>query len=125
MTKTIFEQIGGTYTKQGDYLFPDLMLPEARDREIGVWGQHHREWLKSQHRVLYYNLLTSSKLYPHLAEVEERASSLFDRLVSETAQKEGVTESLKATDMMAWVRRMNGIRNRATEIVNDEVIYTI
>lgn len=125
MTSTIFEQLDGTYTQQGDYLLPDLKLPEAENHEIGIWGQRHRKWLKGQHRVLYYNLLTSGKLYAHLADVEERAHTIFDRLVSDLAKKEGVTENLKVTDMLAWVGKMNNIRQKATEVVNAEVIYTI
>ena len=123
--QSIFEQAGGSYTQQGDYLLPDLKLPEAESCEIGVWGQRHRKWLKGQHRVLYYNLLTKGKLDTHIADVTERATAMFRNLVTELAQKEGVTEQLKSADMLAWVGRMNSIRNRATEIVNAEVIYAI
>lgn len=88
-------------------------------------GPAHRRWLKNQHRVLYYNLRTSCKLYTHLGEVEERAAAMFDRLVSDMTKAEGVTEKMKAADMMTWVGRMNNIRSRATEIVNTEIIYAI
>ena len=124
MTDTLFEQLGGTYTQQGDYLLPNLALPAEKETgNIGVWALRHKRYLKHHHKVLYYNLLTSGKLDSHLADIEEQAQALFSRLVKEYAEKEGVTEQLKATDQMAWVRKMNNIRNRATEIVNNEVIY--
>ena len=120
--KSIFEQIGGAYTLQGYYRLPNLTLPAEDERPIGVWGQRRLRYLKQHHKVLYYNLLTSGKLHSHLADVEEEAQSLFSRLVKEYAEKEGVTEQLKVTDQMAWVRQMNNIRNRATEVVNSEVV---
>ena len=124
MTDTLFEQLGGTYTQIGDYLLPDLSLPAEKETgNIGVWALRHKRYLKQHHKVLYYSLLTSGKLHSHLADIEEQAQALFFRLVKEYAEKEGVTEQLKATDPMAWVRQMNNIRNRATEIVNIEVIY--
>ena len=121
--KSIFEQIGGTYTMQGDYRLPNLTVPAEEERPIGVWGQRRLRYLKQHHKVLYYNLLTSGKLHSHLADVEEEAQILFSRLVKECTEKEGVTEQLKATDQMAWVRQMNNIRNRATEIVNADVVF--
>ena len=120
--KSIFEQSGGTYTMQGDYCLPNLTLPAEEERPIGVWGQRRLRYLKQHHKVLYYNLLTSGKLHSHIADVEEQAQELFSRLVKEYAEKEGVTEQLKATDQMAWVRKMNNIRERATEVVNSEVV---
>ena len=120
--KSIFEQIGGTYTLQGDYRLPNLTLPAEETRSIGVWGQRRLRYLKQHHKVLYYNLLTSGKLHSHLADVEEEAQSLFSRLVKEFAEKEGVTEQLKTANQMAWVRQMNNIRSRATEVVNSEVV---
>lgn len=124
MTDTLFEQLGGTYTQQGDYLLPNLALPAEKETgNIGVWALRHKRYLKHHHKVLYYNLLTSGKLHSHLVDIEEQAQQLFLRLVKELAEKEGVTEQLKSADQMAWVRRMNNIRNRATEIVNNEVIY--
>ena len=104
--KSIFEQIGGAYTLQGDYRLPNLTLPAEDERPIGVWGQRRLNYLKHHRKVLYYNLLTSGKLYSHLADVEEEAQALFFRLVNQLAEKEGVTEQLKATDQMAWVRRI-------------------
>lgn len=121
--KTLFEQQGGTYTQQGDYLLPDINLPDQPEYEIGVWGQCRRRYLKERHRVLYYNMLTKCTLYPHLADVEQQAQDMFFRLVDEMAKREGITEQLKAADQMEWVRRMNNIQNRATEIVNSELVY--
>ena len=124
MIDTLFEQLGGTYTQVGDYLLPDLSLPaEKEPGNIGVWALRHKRYLKQHHKVLYYSLLTSGKLHSHLADIEEQAQQLFLRLVKELAEKEGVTEQLKAVDNMVWVRRMNNIRNRAAEMVNNEVIY--
>ena len=121
--KTIFENNGGTYTQVGDYLLPNLTLPDENERQIGVWGTRHRRYLKSNHRVLYYNLLTSGRLYNYLADVEERAKSLFEQTVKSLAEQEQITEELKVTDMMLWVQKMNNIRSQATEIVNEQVIY--
>ena len=120
--ESIFEQSGGTYTMQGDYRLPNLTLPAEDERPIGVWGQRRLRYLKQYHKVLYYNLLTSGKLHSRLADTEEQAQELFSRLVKEYAEKEGVTEQLKATDQMAWVRRMNNISSQVREIVNQEVI---
>ena len=115
--KSLFEKSGGTYTLQGDYRLPNLTLPAEDERPIGVWGQRRLRYLKQHHKVLYYNLLTSGKLHSHLADTEEQAQALFSRLVIEYAEKEGVTEQLKASDQMAWVRRMNNIKNVAEEVV--------
>lgn len=124
MTDTLFEQLGGNFTQTGDYLLPDLSLPaEKEPGNIGVWALRHKRYLKQHHKVLYYNLLTSGKLHSYLADIEEQAQELFLRLVKELAEKEGVTEQLKATDPMAWVGRMNNIRNQATEIVNEDVVF--
>lgn len=121
--KSIFEQIGGTYTMQGDYRLPNLTVPAEEERPIGVWGQRRLQYLKQHHKVLYYNLLTSGKLHSHLTDVEEEAQILFSRLVKEYCEKESITEQLKATDPMKWVRKMNNIRERATEVVNSEVVF--
>ena len=123
--KSIFEQSGGTYTLQGDYRLPNLSLPAEDERPIGVWGQRRLRYLKQHHKVLYYNLLTSGKLHSHLADVEEEAQILFSRLVKEYAEKEGVTEQLKATDQMARVRKMNNIRECVFNYVNTEFIYYV
>ena len=120
--KSLFEEYGGTYTMQGDYRLPNITLPAENERPIGVWGQRRLRYLKQHHKVLYYNLLTSGKLHSHLADTEEQAQALFSRLVKEFAEKEGVTEQLKTANQMAWVRQMNNIRSRATEVVNLEVV---
>lgn len=122
--KTLFEQMGGSYTRQGDYDLPNLALPTEEERNIGVWGQRKLRYLKQHHKVIYYNLLTSGKLNAHLADTEEQAQELFLRIVKEFAESEGITETLKAENQMEWVRRMNNISNRAMEIVNAEVVYT-
>lgn len=124
MTETLFEQFGGTYTKQGDYLLPNLTLPaEEKIGNIGVWAMRHKRYLKQHHKVLYYNLLTSGKMNSYLANIEQQAQQLFLRLVKKLAEKEGVSEQLKATDLLFWVQKMNNIRNRVTEVVNNEIIY--
>ena len=126
MAKTIFEEMGGTYTQVGDYNLPDLKLPEEeKQANIGVWGMRHKKFLKENHRVLYTNLMASGKLVAYLDDIERQATEMFLRLVKELAEKENVTEELKATDQMLWVQKMNNIRNRATEIVNSELIYTV
>ena len=121
--KSIFAQIGGTYTLQGDYCLPNLTLPAEEERPIGVWGQRRLRYLKQHRKVLYYNLLTSRKLHSHLADVEEQAQDLFSRLVKEHAEKEGVTEQLKAADQMKWAQRMNSIRERVMETVYSDVVF--
>ena len=121
--KTIIEQLGGTYSQKGDYLLPNLKIPEQPEYNIGVWGQRRRRYLKKHRPILYTNLLTSCKLSEHLADIEEECNERMDSLVKAMANQEGVTEALKAADQMAWVRRMNNIRNRAEEIVLNEIVY--
>ena len=121
--KSLFEQMGGTYTRQGDYCLPDVRLPPEEERSIGIYGQRRRAYLREHHRVLYYNLLTAGTLDGHLADIEEEAQELFLRLVKQYADAEGVTEALKASDPQTWVRKMNSIRNRASEIVMQEIVY--
>lgn len=123
MTKTIFEQTGGTYTMQGDYCLPNLTLPPEEKRPIVVWAHRRRQYLKQHHKILYCNLLTSGKLHSHLADVEEEAQSLFLRLVKEYAEREGVTEQLKAENPMEWVQKMNNIRSRAAETVCADLVF--
>lgn len=126
MANTIFEKQGGTYTQVGDYMLPDLLpAEEEMEANIGFWGMRYKRYLKQNHKVRYYNLLTSGKLNSYLANVEQQAQDFFLRLVKDLAEKENVTEELKATDMMLWVRNMNNIRNRATEKVNADIIYKI
>ena len=123
MANSIYEQMDGTYTMQGDYYLPDLTLPAEEERPTGVWAQRRLRYLKQHHKILYYNLLTSGKLHSHLADVEEEAQELFFRLVKEYAEQEGVTEQLKAENQMEWVRRMNNIRERVNEVVNAEMNF--
>lgn len=122
--KTIFENNGGTYTQFGDYLLPNLSLPaEEKETNIGVWAMRHKRYLKQTHKVHYYNLLTSGKLNLYLVDIDKQAQNLFSRLVKDLAEKENVTEKLKSDSPILWVQKMNNIRNRATEIVNEQVIY--
>lgn len=124
MAKTVFEEMGGTYVRQGDYFIPCLTLPaEKENKPIGVWGQRHKRYLKQKHKVLYMNLLTSGKLNSYLADIDEQAEELFFRLVKGLAEKENVTEKLKAENQMEWVQKMNSIRNRVVEIVNTNLVY--
>ena len=120
--KSIFEQDGGTYTVQGDYSLPNLILPTEEERPIGVWGQRRLNYLKHHRKVLYYNLLTSGKLHSHLADIEEQAQNLFSRLVKEYAEKEGITEQLKATDPMKWVQSINNNQWSIKEYIEKEII---
>ena len=126
MAKTIFEKAGGTYTQVGDYMLPDLLpAEEEKEANIGVWAMRHKRYLKQNHKVFYYNLLTSGKLNSYLADIEQQAQDLFLRLVKDLAEKENVTEELKSTDQILWARKMNNIRNRATENVNADIIYKV
>ena len=121
--KTLFEQQGGTYTLQGDYRLPNLTIGKTDTRPIGVWGQRRLHYLKHHRKVLYYNLLTAGKLHSHLLDIEEQAKELFNRLTTDLAVKEGLTERLKATDQMKWVQRMNNIQGRVIETVYSNVVF--
>ena len=124
MDKYIYNEKNGLWHElQGDYYLPCLKLPEERTAYIGILGQRHLRYLKLYHRVRYYILLTSGKLNRYLADIDHQAKELFSQLVSQMAAAEGVTETLKASDQMEWVRRMNSIQNRAGEIVESELIY--
>ena len=124
MANTIFEEMGGTYARQGDYLLPCLFLPaEKENRPIGVWGQRHLRYLRQHRKVFYTNLLTSGKLDSYLADIDKQAEDMFFRLVEQMAEREGVTEQLKAENQIEWVGRMNNICSRAAEIVNAELIF--
>ena len=124
MEKSLFEQLGGTYSRMGDYLLPNITLPEQEERPIGVWGQRRLQYLKQHRRISYTNLLVIGKLNEHLADITEQAEDMFARLIKQMAEREGVTEKLKVENQMEWVGKMNNIRNRATEIVNAEIVYT-
>ena len=121
--KTLFEKNGGKYEMRGDYRLPCVALPQDTTEHIGVWGERHRRFLRTQHRVRYYNLLTAGTLNGYLADLDKRAERMFEDIVKSLAENEGVTEKLKAAAPMEWVQRMNNIRNRATEIVNAEVVH--
>ena len=121
--KNFFEQNGGTYTCVGDVLLPNLVIGETEKKPVGKYGRMRKRYLKEQHPILYSELLLSGKLYPHLLEIDEACEERMELLIKQMAKQEGVTETLKATDQMAWVARMNSIRNRAEEIVLHDLVY--
>ena len=112
-----------TYTQQGDYLLPNLTLPEQDSRPIGLWGQQHLRYIKRSRPILYTNLLTKCKLNEYLADINNQAEQMYEQLVAAFAKEEGCTEQLKASNQMLWVRRMNNATQRAREVVNTEIIY--
>ena len=121
--KSLFEQMGGAYTLQGDYYLPNLTLPAEENKTIGIWGQRHLRYLKQHRTILYTNLLTSGRLNGYLADIDRQAEDMFFRLVNQMAEREGVTEKLKSDNQMEWVARMNSIRNISTEIVSNDIIF--
>ena len=124
MTQSNFEKNRGTYTQVGDYFIPDLALPpEEQSIHLGVWGMRHKRYLMENKRVTFNIMQMNGTLWEHLADIDKQAEYMFLRLVNDMAKAEGVTELLKAEDQMLWVQKMNNIRNRATEIVNTELIY--
>ena len=124
MKNRIYDEKNGLwYEKQGDYFIPCLSLSEEKQNPIGIWGQRYLRYIKQHKRVFYANLLSSCKLNSYLADVDEQAEDMFSRLVKQLAEKENVTENLKAENQMLWVQKMNSIRNRATEVVNANLIY--
>ena len=123
MKKTMFEEMGGTYIRHGDYFIPCLTLTEEEQRFIGVWGQRHLRYLKEYRRSVYLNLLTSGRLNSYLADIEEQAQERFERIIEQMKQEQGITEQLKAENQMEWVSRMNNIQACAREVVNAELIY--
>lgn len=118
------EKIGIDYTLVGDVYLPNLVSADT-NYPIGIWGQRHKEYLKENHKLMYYDLLTSGKLNSYLHDVDVRAKEMYDTLIKQLAENEGITEQLKANDMMAWVQAMNNITNQAREIVNQSLIYTL
>lgn len=121
----IDERTGIRYTLQGDYYLPDLTLPnENETKPISIWGQRHARYLKEHHKVLYMNLLTNGNLNGYLSDIDKQAEDMFFQLIKQLAEKEGVTEQLKTANQIVWVARINNIRSRATEIVNNDLIYT-
>ena len=123
MEKTILEQMGGTYHEENGYLIPDLILPPEEGKPIGIWGQRHLKYLKRHKRATYATLLTKGKLNNYLANIDRQAEEMLSRLVKQMAEREGVTEQLKAENQMEWVRRMNSIRSGVAEIVYTDLIY--
>lgn len=117
------EKTGISYTLHGDYYLPDLELPAQEEKPIGIWGQRHLRYIRERRKALYTGLVLDGKLNDYLADLNEQAEDMFFRLVNELAKKEGITETLKAGNQMLWVQRMNAIRETATEIVNNELIY--
>ena len=123
MEKSLFEQTGGTYSRVGDYMLPDLLPPQDETKPVGLWGQRHARYLKQNHKVLYMNLMTSGRLNSYLAEIDEQVEDMFFRLVKEYADKQGITEQLKAENALEWTGRMNNIRACAREVVEKEIVY--
>lgn len=123
MEKTIFEQMGGTYTQVGDYNLPNLMLSNEESKSIGIWGQRHARYLKQNRKVLYMNLLTSGKLNAYLADIDKQAQERFERFIESMKQAQGITERIKEENALQWVQRLNNIRACAMEIVNKEIIF--
>lgn len=124
MEKTIYNESNGLwYELQGDYYIPRLTVPAEEEKPIGIWGQRHLRYIKQERKALYTELLTSGRLNTYLADINEQATEQMLLLTEQMAEREGVTEQLKAQDQMQWVQRMNNIRDRATEIVNHDLIY--
>ena len=126
MEKVIYDEKNGLwYELQGDYYIPCLKLPKEEQQPIGVWGQRHLRYIKQNRKVLYLNLLTSGTLNRYLADLDKQAEEMFSRIVKQIAECEGITERLKADNQMEWVGRMNNIRQRATEVVSEEITNSL
>ena len=123
MEKSLFEQMGGAYKQVGDYLLPDIPVAPQTEKSIGVWGVRHHSHLRKTNKVFFSRLVISGKMSDYLTDIDKQAEEMFSRLVNQLAEKDGITETLKATDQMEWVRRMNSVRSQATEIVNEELIF--
>ena len=121
--KSIFEEMGGTYRREGDYLIPNLTLPDTGDYTIGKYGRMRRTYLKDHHPAFYSTLILDGTLFKHLAEIEQACNERMEVITTAMVKQEGVTAALKAADQMEWVRRMNNIRNRAEEVVLQELVY--
>ena len=121
--KSLFEEMGGTYRQEGDYLIPNLALPDEAEYQIGKYGRMRRSYLKKYRKILYNNYVLEGTLFKHLAEIDQACNERMEIIVSDMARQEDVTEALKAADQMEWVRRMNSIRSRAEEIVLTELVY--
>ena len=123
MAKSLFEELGGKYERQGDYLIPCLIVPAEEEQPIGIWGQRHMNYLKQYHKVTYTNLLTNGRLNAYLVDVDRQAQERFERLIEGMKQTQDITEQLKAEDALEWTGKMNNIRACARKIVYDEIIY--
>ena len=123
--KSIFEEMGGTYRQEGDYLIPNLVLPDTSDYKIGIYGRMCRSYLKEHRPSLYSTLVLDGILFKHLAEIDQACNERMETIISAMVKQEGVTEALKAADQMEWVRRKNSIHNRAEEIVLSELVYAL
>lgn len=124
MAKSLFEQLGGTYRKESDYLIPCLTVPAEEEQPIGTWGQRHLDYLKQYRKVTYTNLLTSGRLNIYLADIDRQAQERFERLIEGMKQAQGITERLKEENALEWTGRLNNIRTCAREIVEEEILYT-
>ena len=123
--KSIFEEMGGTYRQEGDYLIPNLVLPDTSDYKIGKYGRMRRSYLKEHRPSLYSTLVLDGILFKHLSEIYQACNERMETIISAMVKQEGVTEALKAADQMEWVRRKNSIHNRAEEIVLSELVYAL
>lgn len=121
--KTIFEEMGGTYRQVGDYFIPNITLLDDGEYQIGKYGRMRRSYLKEYRKILYNNYVLEGTLFKHLAEIDQACNERIENIISAMAKQEGVTEALKATNQMEWVRYMNSIRNRAEEIILTELVY--
>lgn len=122
MEKSTFEQMGGTYRQEGDYLLPNLTVPESTP--VGIWGQRRKRYLREHRGPLYTALLLGGKLDAHVIKIDQQAQEMLSRLIEQMAGRDGITEQLKENNQMEWVGRMNNIRDRVTELINTELIYT-
>ena len=123
MAKSLFEELGGRYERQGDYLIPCLSVPAEEEQPIGIWGQRHMNYLKQYHKVTYTNLFTNGRLNAYLVDVDRQAQERFERLIEGMKQTQDITEQLKAENALEWTGKMNNIRACTREIVYDEIIY--
>ena len=123
MEKSLFEQMGGMYKQVGDYLLPEIPVAPQTEKFIGVWGMRHNSHLRKTNKVLFSRLVISGKMNDYLADIDKQAEEMFSQLVKQLAERDGITEALKVTDQMEWVRRMNAVRTQATVIINSELIY--
>ena len=123
MAESLFEQLGGTYHEENEYLIPDLRLPAKEEQLVGIWGQRYLDYLKQHCKVVYINLLTSDKLNAYLADIDRQAQEYFERLIEDMKQAQSITEYLKAENSLDWVGKLNNIRANVREIVNEEIIY--